>query len=153
MTKIIITFFVIGCLALYSPIKEDTSVPIPIHKSPVVAKIVHRTITNHVANKYVPPMGKPLEIALKISKETGKPLTTISKIMFYESHYDSNSVHHNKNHTYDSGLMQINSSHLEEAKKMGIDIFTDEGNAQFSIYLIKTYGLSPWSASKIHWNS
>ena len=143
----------IGCLTLVPPKKEATQVPIPITQSPVVAKIAHRTKENIISKNYISPTGKPLEMAELISTKTGKPLDIIEKIMFYESSYDSNSVHHNTNHTFDSGLMQINSSHIQEAKKMGIDIFTDEGNAQFAIHLINTCGLSPWKASKHNWGA
>ena len=68
-----------------------------------------RTIKKHQVNKYVSPTGKVLKIAEKVSKETNVPCETISKIMYFESSYNSTLIHRNKNRTYDSGLFQINS--------------------------------------------
>jgi hypothetical protein len=151
MTKIIITFFVIGYLTFITPVQEAIADPIPIVKSPVVVKVVHKAVVKKINIKYIAPIGKPLEIATLISTQTGTPVTIISKIMFAESRYESSAKHLNKNGTTDHGLMQINSSHITEAKEMGIDIFTDEGNASFAIHLIKTCGLSPWNSSKYFW--
>lgn len=153
MTKIIITFFVIGCLTLISPKREDITIQVPIYKSIVVAKVSN--IKKVKSNKITVPIptDKVVRIAERISSETNIPKEKIIKIIWAESNYNSNAKHINKNHTYDSGLLQINSSHISEAKKMGIDIFTDEGNVRFAIYLIKTCGLSPWDSSKHVWDS
>ncbi len=52
----------------------------------------------------------------------------------------------------DIGLMQINERyHGETAKKMGIDIYTVEGNVAFANYLYGKYGIQPWNASKPCW--
>lgn len=54
---------------------------------------------------------------------------------------------------YDVGVMQINEKyHLETAKKMGIDIYTLEGNVAFAKYLHSKYGSDPWSASAPCWS-
>ncbi len=55
----------------------------------------------------------------------------------------------NKN---DVGVMQINEKyHLETSKKMGIDIYTLEGNVAFAKYLYVKYGSDAWSASSPCW--
>lgn len=54
----------------------------------------------------------------------------------------------------DVGVMQINEKyHLEDSKKMGIDIYTLEGNLKYGMYLYKEQGVSPWKASSPCWNT
>ena len=110
-----------------------------------------RTIKKHQVNKYVSPTGKVLKIAEKVSKETNVPCETISKIMYFESSYNSTLIHRNKNRTYDSGLFQINSIWKPVYSKMGLDMRIPEENAEFAIYLIKRNGLKDWNASKSKW--
>lgn len=56
--------------------------------------------------------------------------------------------------TPDAGVYQINEYyHLSQATKMGIDIYTVEGNIRYAKYLYRTHGLQPWSASKKCWMS
>ncbi len=53
----------------------------------------------------------------------------------------------------DIGVMQINQYyHGDSAKRMGIDIYTVEGNVEFAKYLYGKYGSSPWSASASCWS-
>lgn len=52
----------------------------------------------------------------------------------------------------DVGYFQINEHyHLKAAKRLGYDIYTEEGNISYALYLYQTSGLSPWSASKGCW--
>ncbi len=73
-----------------------------------------------------------------------------------ESHfrqYDSNNkilTHHNENGTIDIGIAQLNSVHFEEAKKMGIDINTTEGNLKFARYLLESKrGINHWVCNSL----
>ncbi len=53
----------------------------------------------------------------------------------------------------DIGIMQVNEKyHTEDAKRLGIDIYTAEGNITFGKYLYKKYGTKPWSASSKCWS-
>jgi len=60
----------------------------------------------------------------------------------------------NKNKTYDSGLMQINSGHREMVKKVcGGDLvllLTLDCNLAAAKHLYDAYGLSPWTYVKPH---
>lgn len=48
----------------------------------------------------------------------------------------------------DVGLFQINEDyHLARAKKLGIDIYTREGNVLFAKLLYKEQGVQPWAWS------
>jgi hypothetical protein len=56
-----------------------------------------------------------------------------------------------KNHAGSSavGVFQIMASiHAEDAKKMGYDIMTVEGNVQYARHLYETSGTKPWEADK-----
>jgi hypothetical protein len=53
---------------------------------------------------------------------------------------------------FDKGVMQINEMyHLEQAKKMGLDIHTLEGNLSYARYLFEREGLRPWNSSSPCW--
>jgi len=60
-------------------------------------------------------------------------------------------THINKNGTRDYGAFQINSTHIKEAKALGDDIFTLQGNIAFALYLYSKNGTQPWNASKACW--
>lgn len=52
----------------------------------------------------------------------------------------------------DVGIFQINEKyHADMAKKMGIDIYTEEGNMEYAHYLWLKNGTADWSASKDCW--
>lgn len=53
----------------------------------------------------------------------------------------------------DVGLMQINEKyHLSTATKLGYDIHTLEGNADYAKYLYDTQGVKPWVHSSHCWD-
>lgn len=53
----------------------------------------------------------------------------------------------------DVGLMQINEKyHLSTALKLGLDIHTLEGNADYAKYLYSTQGVKPWVHSSSCWD-
>ncbi len=52
----------------------------------------------------------------------------------------------------DVGVMQINEKyHAEEARKLGYDIYTTEGNVAFGKYLYSKFGTDPWVYSSPCW--
>lgn len=54
----------------------------------------------------------------------------------------------------DVGVMQINEKyHAETAAKLGINIYTLEGNMEYGKYLYETQGTKPWVHSKKCWNT
>lgn len=50
------------------------------------------------------------------------------------------SLRQNKNGTYDHGVMQINEINIPEAKKLGFDIFDENDNIRFGLFLIARDG-------------
>ena len=54
----------------------------------------------------------------------------------------------------DVGVMQINEKfHADEAKKLGLNLYTLEGNVAFGKYLYDKYGAEPWKYSSKCWAS
>jgi len=52
----------------------------------------------------------------------------------------------------DVGVMQINEYyHLDQSKKIGMDIYTLEGNLAYGKLIYDKYGTKPWSASEKCW--
>lgn len=52
----------------------------------------------------------------------------------------------------DVGVLQINEYyHLSRAKKLGIDVYTVEGNMEYARLLYKEQGAKPWSSSSPCW--
>lgn len=54
----------------------------------------------------------------------------------------------------DIGVMQINERyHGDTARKLGIDIYTLEGNVAYARYLYEKKGVKPWKASEHCWSN
>lgn len=53
----------------------------------------------------------------------------------------------------DIGICQINEYYNnDEARRLGYDIFTEQGNKDFAVYLFLHRGTQPWDSSKEKWN-
>lgn len=53
----------------------------------------------------------------------------------------------------DVGVMQINEKyHADSAKKLGLDIYTVEGNVAYAKHLYEEQGTAPWSSSAKCWS-
>ena len=64
----------------------------------------------------------------------------------------SGSILRGKVNKADVGIMQINEKyHAEDATKLGINIYTPEGNLAFGKYLYNKYGSQPWISSSPCW--
>jgi len=73
-----------------------------------------------------------------------------------ESHfhqYDSDgSVYRGKINDQDVGIMQINQFyHADTAKKLGLDLYTMEGNVAYARFLYEKQGTAPWASSQPCW--
>ena len=63
------------------------------------------------------------------------------------------SVYRGKQNPKDVGRFQVNEHyHLEESKRLGIDIYTLEGNTEYSLRLYKKNGTRDWNWSKWCWD-
>lgn len=73
-----------------------------------------------------------------------------------ESHFrqfnSNGDVFRGKENNHDVGVMQVNEDyHLATSKKLGIDIYTLEGNMEYARYLYEREGTAPWNSSKPCW--
>lgn len=89
----------------------------------------------------------------RISVETGYSTSTLNRILFCESGNSSTTPPNtNSNGSVDYGRARINSIHLPEAKKLGLDVINnDNDNITYFGILVKRNGLSDYSASKHCW--
>lgn len=54
---------------------------------------------------------------------------------------------------HDIGRYQINTVHwAEQAKKLGFDLHTEQGNEAMALYLYKKFGTKPWRSSQKCWS-
>jgi hypothetical protein len=66
---------------------------------------------------------------------------------------DDGSVKHGIINPKDIGQWQINEYwNGEEAKRLGFDIYTQQGNKDMALHLYNTQGTSPWNASQPCWS-
>lgn len=55
---------------------------------------------------------------------------------------------------YDIGRYQINTLHWsDEAKKLGFDLTTEDGNEAMALYLYRKFGTKPWRSSQKCWDN
>ena len=78
------------------------------------------------------------------------------KVAECESHfqqYDADgSVYRGKVDSEDVGVMQINQHYQgATAQKLGIDIYTIQGNVAYAQYLYQKEGTKPWNSSDLCW--
>ncbi len=80
----------------------------------------------------------------------------LAEVAFCESRFrqfDSNgNVLRGVQNSQDVGVMQINEKyHLETSQKLGLNIYTLEGNMAYAKYLYDTQGTKPWNYSSPCW--
>ena len=81
----------------------------------------------------------------------------LKKIASCESQYrqfdETGAVLRGKVNSQDIGVMQINEKyHLKEAQKLGLDIYTLEGNLDYAKHLYEKQGVKPWVHSSTCWD-
>lgn len=87
----------------------------------------------------------PVEPVVKIPWQ----LNEIARCESGNSHFDSSgNVIRGKVNPQDIGKYQINLRYHEAtATKMGLDLFSEDDNETYAMYLYKKQGAQPWSAS------
>ncbi len=90
-------------------------------------------------------------------REYFKDIPLMAEVAYCESHFEqvdknTGEIKRGFMNAADVGVMQINERyHAETAKKLGIDIYSLEGNMQYARYLYEHEGTQPWSASRPCW--
>lgn len=74
-----------------------------------------------------------------------------------ESHFKQfdkdGSIHRGVVNDQDLGVMQINEHyHGDTAQKLGLDLYTIQGNVAYAKYLYNKEGVQPWSSSSPCWS-
>lgn len=100
------------------------------------------------------PAGAP---ALEVSKVPPVP-RVLEDIAWCESrnrHFDKNGkVLRGVKNYYDIGKYQINIQYWGlRAKKLGYDLFTEEGNEAMALAIYERYGTGPWKWSRSCWSN
>lgn len=80
----------------------------------------------------------------------------LAEIAFCESRYrqfgTNGEVLRGVENAQDVGVMQINEKyHLDTAQKLGLNLYTLEGNMAYGRYLYDTQGTKPWNYSSACW--
>lgn len=80
----------------------------------------------------------------------------LQKIAECESHFrqyaKNGSVKKGEQNHYDIGVMQVNTLyHADEAKALGLDLNSIDGNVAFARHLYEREGSKPWSSSQPCW--
>jgi hypothetical protein len=81
----------------------------------------------------------------------------MSAIAQCESHYHQyaadGSIYRGKVNNQDVGVMQINEHyHASTAEKLGLDLYTIQGNVAYAQYLYEKQGTAPWVSSEPCWS-
>lgn len=124
-------FYLLLLLIYPHPVKED---PIPPHQVAIVLSDI-QSIKSYIQENF------PARFAEVIKCESGfRQYDKDGKIL----------KNYNKNGSIDYGIAQINSIHIPEAKKMGLDITKPEDNLKYAKYLLETpRGINHWTCNKI----
>ncbi|MBP7541901.1 MAG: hypothetical protein KA802_18410 [Saprospiraceae bacterium] len=80
----------------------------------------------------------------------------LAEVAFCESRFrqfdENGNVLRGVQNNQDVGVMQINEKyHLETAQKLGLNLYTLEGNMAYGKYLYDTQGTKPWNYSSHCW--
>jgi hypothetical protein len=113
-------------------------------------EIVEKTETTHTKNS-------SSKTTKQIVQEYFADSPVLIDIASCESHFiqfdADGTIHRGKVNPQDVGVMQINEKyHLSDSKKLGLDIYTLEGNMAYAKHLYEKQGTRPWEYSSKCWN-
>lgn len=108
-----------------------------------------------VVSKEAAGIKKTLTTEEKV-KDYFKEVPILAEVARCESEYrqfnSDGSVLRGIQNRQDVGVMQINEKyHLSTSQKLGINIYTLEGNMAYATYLYETQGTRPWEYSSKCW--
>lgn len=112
----------------------------------------------HIGQNVLPPQVVLAEKeVVKIQKIKFEDIPMLVKICNAESggkQFNKNGdVLRGKVNPSDIGFCQINEYiNNDEARRLGYDIYTEQGNKDYAIYLYLTRGTAPWNSSRAVWS-
>ncbi len=117
---------------------NQVSIPASLSNEPVAVEAKQMTAEEYVRNYF-----SDIPVMVEIAKCESR---------FRQ--YDVNGeVLRGEVNSLDRGVMQINEYyHGEDAKKLGFDILTIEGNTAYARYIFDKYGVRPWKSSGACWS-
>lgn len=94
----------------------------------------------------------------EVVREYFKDTPIMAEVAYCESNHrqfdENGNVLRGRVNSQDVGVMQINEKyHLGTSQKLGINIYTLEGNLEYGKYLYDTQGVAPWVYSKPCWGN
>lgn len=133
---------------------SDTLVP-QVNATTEVATNTELAVQDKAVEAKAEPAKKILTTEAQV-KAYFEETPILAEIAFCESrfrHFDENgNVLRGVQNSQDVGVMQINEKyHLETAQKLGLNIYTLEGNMAYGKYLYDTQGTKPWNYSSHCW--
>lgn len=102
--------------------------------------------------KYVEPPESLKTIIEEKAEKHGIDPKLMSAISYCESDYRVNAINTNKGGSQDKGAAQINSVHLPELQRLGLDRTNPEDSFEFMAILLKRNGTRDYKASKQCWD-
>lgn len=103
----------------------------------VLGGIINTTVAIKEADRIIPPV-----------------MLRIAQCESSGSHFRNGQVlvASNTNKSTDVGLFQINSINFKEATKLGYDVFTEQGNTDYAMYIYENRGTEAWHSSAKCWS-
>jgi len=119
----------------------------------VVTFLIFCFVPITVAITEIPSNKSTKNIASSTVKSVPKILQNISWCESKNRQFNTDgSVYRGSINPKDVGKYQINEFyHLEASKKLGMDIYTEEGNEAYALWLYQHDGTTPWNWSKGCW--
>jgi len=102
--------------------------------------------------KYTEPPQSLKTIIEEKAEKHGIDPNLMSAISYCESDYNIKAQNKNTNSSIDGGVAQLNSVHLPELNRLGLDRFNPSDAYEFMAILIKRNGTSDYLASKSCWD-
>lgn len=129
-----------------SDVASEVSQPQIVHEQVIVNRDEVKPVAVKAKEKIeLLPALVPICACESTGKKTGKPTQFNS----------DGTVKRGKINPNDIGICQINTEprngHLVQSKKLGFDVYTEEGNIKYANWLYKKQGSTPWNWSKKCW--
>ena len=137
--KIVLSYLLPVTIAATTPFISQPNMPTGVGES---------RLTSYLEASYVPSTVYTPQEAIEVA--FGEDSPTMLKIAQCESktrQWDEAGDVITNHITHDYGIFQINEIHLPEAKRMGIDVFSLQGNIDFAAYLFHAQHTLPWQSS------
>jgi len=138
---------------MYGSVGSQVASVATVYVSPQVNSINSlQAIVDETEDVYV---GEPSTLESYV-REYFKDMPILAEIVGCESHFrqfnKDGKVISGRVNSRDKGLAQVNVDyHLNDAIKLGFDIYTVDGNLAYAKWLYEKKGTDPWNASKPCW--